>query len=121
MRLNNFWRIEIAEKNKLQSSMIVPTGQITDKGIERLKQILFSKYMLNDEEVISELCIKNTIRHSNLIHYNKSEMFDEDNLIRIIYFANSGGMQITISLVYENELTKEEKEKVLSTSSLRIK
>lgn len=121
MRLNNFWRIEIEEEIKLKSSMIVPTGQITDNGIERLKEALTAKYMLSDEEIISELCVRNSLRYNHLINFILSQTIDKDGLPHPIYFADSGGIHITISLVYENELSREEKEKIRSTSSLRLK
>jgi len=111
MGLNNFWRIEIEEGIKLKSSMIVPSGQITDKGIERIKDILIAKYMLSDEEILSELCVKNSLRYDHLIDFIASPTIDKNGLPHPVYFADSGGVHITISLVYENELTEEEKEK----------
>lgn len=121
MRLNNFWRVEIEKGIETISSLIVPSGQITDKGIEKLKDILIAKYMLSDEEILSELCVKNSLRYDHLIDFIPSPTIDKDDLHHPVCFADSGGMHITISLIYENELTKEEKEKVLSTSSLRVK
>jgi hypothetical protein len=41
-----FWRIECEEGIKKISSLIVSTGQITDKAIGELMKILFSKHIL---------------------------------------------------------------------------
>ena len=77
--------------------------------------------MLSNEEILSELCVKNSLRYNHLINFILSQTIDKDGLPHPIYFADSGGIHITISLVYENELSREEKEKIRSTSSLRVK
>lgn len=118
---NRFWRIEREEGINKVSSMIISTGQITDKRIEELKRILFAKYILNDEEILSNLCKKNSLRHEELISYIEFKEYDSQNKYRIIYSAQNSGISITISLVYENELTVLEKEKINSSSHLNIR
>ena len=101
--------------------MIISAGQITDKKIEELMRILFAKYILNDEEILSNLCKKKSLRYNGLITYNRFEEKNSQNMLRIIYSAQSSGFSITISLLYENELTLEEKEKINLSSKLNIK
>lgn len=120
MALRNFWRIEIEKGIKSLSSMIVPTGQISDNNIEKLIEVLISKYMLSDEEIISSLCNKNTKRHQNYFQYNR-EARPEGERVRINYYAQMSSISIVITLVYENELTEIEKDKIKLTSTFNIK
>ncbi len=118
---NRFWRIELEEGMKKLSSMIVPTGQITEKNLEELMRTLFAKHILNDEEILSTLCRKNTKRYEGLINIKRFSEKNSQNMVRINYSAQSSGIYIEIDLVYENELTMEEKEKINLSSTLNIR
>jgi hypothetical protein len=116
-----FWRIECEEGMKKYSSMIVYEGQISVNKIEELMRILFAKYILTDEEILSSLCKKKTLRFINCIHYSKYlENLHDKSPFRLSYCAQSSGISITIELIYQDELTKQEKEKIKNTSTIII-
>lgn len=118
---NTFWRIECEEGIRKISSMIIPVGQITDIGLEKLMRTLFAKYILTDDEILSSLCKKGSLRFKDLVCYNKFQDNDSQNILHTCYSAQSSGISILISIVYENELTSSEKEKINSSSDLNLK
>jgi len=105
-----FWRIDCEEGIKKISSMIISTNQILDKRIEELIKMLFAKYILKDEEILSSLSRVSSSRYNNLIRIQRyHEIESQTNLIRISYVAQSRGISIKANLIYENELTEIEK------------
>lgn len=118
---NTFWRIEREEHTKLVSSMILPTGQITTKKIKELMNNLCAKYILDDEEILASLCIKNTKRYNQIIHPISSNQVDKEGLHHPVYFVNHAGIHITISLIYEDDLSSDEKIQINKRSSLKLK
>jgi hypothetical protein len=102
-----YWRIEVEEGIQLKSSMIVSSGQITHHGIVKLIYLLFSKSILDDEEILSIVCKKNSLRFKDLVQY----VFNRDNSKKkcgYYYLAQSSGISICINLVYDDELTPSE-------------
>lgn len=116
-----FWRIEIEEGIKKISSLIIFAGQITDNKIVELMKVLYAKHILSDEEVLSTFAKSNTKRYADLIDYNRFQGRNQDDNIKITYLAQSSGISITVSLVYENELSIEEKLNINKNSSLKLK
>ena len=116
--MKRFWRIKIEKWTKIKSSMIVPIGQITDRSIEKLLNVLISKHTLNDEEILSSFCKKGSKRHQNYFVSQRST--DIKGKLRITYSAQMSSKSISITLVYEDELLEVEKEKITKTSSLNL-
>ena len=116
-----FWRIEIEEKTKIISSTIIHAGQITESKIEELLKVVYSKYILSDEEILATYARKNTKRYAGLIHYNRFQNRNQNNDIEITYLAQSSGISITIILVYENKLSNTEKKNINKYSCLNLK
>jgi len=116
-----FWRIIVEEHMKTLFSSVVYSGQITEKKLEKLLRTLFAKYILTPEEILSNLCKKNTLRFNNLFEYNRVTEKASNSRVRISYLAQSSGISITIVSIYEDELSFEQKKKINETSSLKLK
>lgn len=64
--------------------------------------------ILNDNEILENLCRKNTKRYNKLSLYERFSEKDANNLLRIGYLAQSSNITITATLLYENELSSDE-------------
>lgn len=118
MKNKTFFRIDIEKGMEKISSMIVPTGQISDKKIEELLKALICKYMLDDEEVLSSFCKERTKRHQDFLKFNR-ETSDNDRF-RVTYLAQISSMSIVITLIYADELSPTEKNMITKTSSIKL-
>lgn len=116
--MNTFWRVEIEKWTKTLSSMIVPTGQITDKKIEELLKVLICKHMLDDEEVLSSFCKKGSKRHQDFFKYHRET--HKNDRFKVTYLAKMSSMSISMTLIYEDELKVTEKEKIVNTGSMKL-
>ena len=118
MTKKTFWRIDIDRGMENISSMIVPTGQISDKKIEELLKVLICKHMIDDEEVLSSFCKERTKRHQDFLKYHRET--SNNDRFRVNYLAQMSSMSIVITLIYEDELTQTEKNKITKTSSIKL-
>ncbi len=118
MTTKTFWRIEIDKGLENISSLIVPSGQISEKKIEELLKALMCKYMLDDEEALSSFCKERTKRHHDFLKYHK----ETSNLdrFRAMYSTKQSSISIDITLIYADELTQTEKMRVTKTSSFKL-
>lgn len=118
--MRKFWRIEITEQMNLLSSLIVPIGQISDNNIESFLKMLISKYLLEDEQILSSMVKERTLRYHNNMEFNRQSFKLSNGDYGINYFVQNG-KSITMILVNEEDLTKSEKNKISSSSSLKFK
>ena len=109
-KMKRFWKIECEEGIKKTSSMIVPTNQFSEKKVVELIKLLFTKYTLTDEEILSSLIRTSSSIDNNLIKIERhSELDFRTDQIRICFSAKSSLISITANLIYEDELTEIEK------------
>jgi hypothetical protein len=116
----NFWRIKIEEKLVPVLSMIVPTCQISDRNIERFLNTLSYKHLLTDEEILAVFCKVKSLRYHNPIEFRRFQSMDNSGMVRINYLCQMSSVCINCDLVYIDELSEKEKEKLRSASSLKL-